>query len=149
MSQEALAVQVRKEDERWMREQRQTAYHAMIRADMRQTTFAEAVRGQATGWSNSLPPELTAEAKEVNGEAFAALSLIELCGPQSVLDAAKELYSLGGNMGYVYSRPSDQTGETDPHYEVYSRHVDALKAFREAAREALGYGEYTVWYSSP
>ncbi|MFJ8364309.1 hypothetical protein, partial [Streptomyces sp. NPDC093984] len=148
VSQEAQAVQIRKEDERWKRDQRHTAYQAMIRADMMQTSAAEAVLGEIHTPSDSLTREQEARCAKAHEEAFAALSLIELCGPQSALTTARELDAAGYEMMQVYAFPRSQDNFMDAGAAAYGRHRDALRAFRDAARAALGYGDADDWTPS-
>lgn len=144
-SQEALAVQVRKEDERWMRDQRQAAYHAMIRADMTITTVSRAVRGMGDERTGRLTPELDAMWKEARGEAYAAMSLIELCGPQLVLDAARELWFAGDGLVSASSMPTEPESDDLQSLTAVTRHLRAMTAFRGAVRGALGYGDSDNW----
>ncbi|MFD5583310.1 hypothetical protein CFC35_10260 [Streptomyces sp. FBKL.4005] len=123
-SQETLAVQIRKEDERWKRDQRQVAYHALIRADMSCQQAAYDAAGVA---ADQLPPEWEAASEAARHESFAALSLIELCGPQSLLEAARELRDAADAMMLDHSVGAAR------------RHHEALLAFRGEARRALGY----------
>lgn len=149
VSQEALAVQIRKEDERWMRDQRQAAYHAMIRGDRLQTMAARELQTKRDGPSNVLPPELETVWEKAEEETFAALSLIELCGPQPVLDAARELYEAGRDLIIEWSwprRPRDE--DVSRIRAAHQRQQAALEAFRVAAREALGYDRSGGWIST-
>ncbi|WP_190134120.1 hypothetical protein [Streptomyces longispororuber] len=130
---EALALQRRHDDARWMREQRQAAYHAMIRADMMQTEAAYTVLGHRE--DDDWPPEVRARQHEAHYEAVAAESLIELCGPPDVLEAARELRKAGDLMVMEWGSggPMDRTVDAE------QRRARALAAFREAARRTLGY----------
>ncbi|MFC7989475.1 hypothetical protein ACFUV2_09240 [Streptomyces pilosus] len=147
-SQEALAVQVRKEDERWRRDQRHTAYQAMFRADMAQQAAAKAVIGERHTHDDELSPELKALITEAHEEALAALSLIELCGPLPVLETAEELEKAGLELMQVYSFPRSQENFTSAAQRATARHWAALKAFRTAARDALGYSNSGDWTPS-
>ncbi|MFJ7090389.1 hypothetical protein ACIQWL_08990 [Streptomyces mirabilis] len=137
VSQEALAVQIRKEDEHWMRDQRQAAYHALIRADTMQQEAAIALQGQR-GEDGDVSAELREVEDAAHREMFAALSLIELCGPQPVLEAARELKEAGSRMVMIFSWRSESA--RSKRHDTYERQRVALDAFRSAAREALGYG---------
>jgi gas vesicle protein len=123
-SREALAVQIRKEDERWKRDQRQVAYHALITADMSNQQAAHAAWGFP---ADQLPPEVEAACDAARRESFAALSLIHLCGPESLLNAAEELRDAGDAM------------LLDSGLNAARRHKAALVAFRSEARRVLGY----------
>lgn len=148
MSKEALVAQMRREDERWRRDQRHTAYLAMIQADMLQTAAAEAVLGERHTPSDSLTAEQEARCAKAHEEAWAALSLIELCGPQSALDAARELDAAGFEMMQVYAFPRSQDNFMDAGAAAYQRHTNALTAFRDAARATLGYSGAHDWAPS-
>ncbi|MEU3290494.1 hypothetical protein [Streptomyces longwoodensis] len=132
-----FVVNVQREDERWMREQRQAAYHAMIQADMGLMNTALKLEGKGNE-NRRLPPELEPMQQAAAREAYAALSLIELCGPQSVLEAARKLHKWGnalvGARAFVHCDNSGiQPGD------VYAWQQEALLEFRNAARAALGY----------
>ncbi|MDN3249733.1 hypothetical protein [Streptomyces sp. ZSW22] len=117
-------MQIRKEDERWARDQRQAAYHALVQADMAHQAAAYAVTGLS---GTHLPSEVEAACDAASHEGFAALSLIELCGPPSILDAARELRDAGDAM------------MRDHGVGAARRHNAALLAFRAEASRALGY----------
>ncbi|SOE31764.1 hypothetical protein SAMN05442782_8697 [Streptomyces sp. OK228] len=141
VSQEALAVQVRKEDERWQREHRQTAYQALIRADMMMEAAGRAVDGKTNPENGKVPPELLTVWQEAEEASNAALSLIELCGPTSILAPARELHRAGGFQTWLKTLPpkEDRQEGLDDRLNAYSNQKDALEAFRVAAREVLGY----------
>jgi hypothetical protein len=116
-------VQVRKEKERWARDQRQAAHHAMARPMAHQ-----AASYAATGLSGAhLPSEVEAACDAASHQGVTALSLIALCGPPSVLDAARELRDAGEAMMGDHSVGAGR------------RHNAALLAFRAEAGTALGY----------
>ncbi|MGV9290744.1 hypothetical protein [Streptomyces sp. NPDC003719] len=144
-SQEALVLQIRKEDERWRRDQRHTAYQAMFRADMAQQAATKAVIGVRYTHDDDLSPELKAQMAAAHEEALAALSLIELCGPLPVLEAAEELERAGHTLMQVYSFPRSQENFTSEAPAANARHWAALKVFRTAARDALGYSNSGDW----
>ncbi|MFF1468026.1 hypothetical protein [Streptomyces mirabilis] len=143
--QEALNVQVRKEDERWRRDQRVTAYQSMIRADMTTIQVGRDLSEQGGATGIELTPEQMAMLKEAEGEAFAALSLVELCGPYEALKAARELDFAGATLSHTFRMTRDARVGGFDMVETYGRHQEALKAFRGAAREALGYGISGDW----
>lgn len=143
---EMFAVQLQRDDERWVREQRQAAYLAMIRSDMESTDVALKLEGKA-GEDGRLPPDLEPLRQASGRESYAALSLIELCGPQPVLEAARELHKWGGTL--ISARAAVLTGWAFQPGVAFELQQEALQAFRRAAREALGYGADPLMLEPP
>lgn len=130
-NQEALAVQIRKEEERWQRDQRLAAYQALLDADHRVAEAAEvAIRHRDCPTTKMLAALRTA-----SDMARRAAWLIEIPGPQEVVDAAKRLTDVHHTMwAYQPVRPQGLCQWTD----VLQRHGEAQADFRRAARGALG-----------
>ncbi|WP_449338802.1 hypothetical protein [Streptomyces chartreusis] len=84
-------MQLQHEDARWIRDQRQAAYHAMLTASPKCVGAALDLEGTGTG-EPRLPPEFEAVRKAVSEASYTALSQAELCGPMSVVTAARELH---------------------------------------------------------
>ncbi|MEU6394332.1 hypothetical protein [Streptomyces sp. NPDC046939] len=141
-------MQLRKEDERWKRDQRHTAYQAMIRADMAHMAAGQAVRGERVTHADVLAPELVGQCERAQEESTAAVSLIELCGPLRVLEAARELHWAGEEVMHVFAFPTSQVGYESAESAVIARQYEAVKAFRSAARDALGYSASEDWAPS-
>jgi hypothetical protein len=123
-SQEAVAAQIRKEDERWVRDQRQAAYHALIKAERAQQRAADMAMGLS---GTVVTAEVQAAFDAASHESFDALALIQLCGPPAVLEAAGEMREAGDEI------------MRDHGLDAARRHAAAVRAFHAEARRALGY----------
>ncbi|MFJ2816117.1 hypothetical protein [Streptomyces sp. NPDC087294] len=131
MSQEALAVQIRKEDERWIRDQRQAAYQAMLDADHHVHEAIMAASGNPDGGLEDVDAALKRSDR--------AARLIEIPGPHTVVDAATRLWSAHADWAVVEVRGREGRLR---YMEAMKRRREAVAAFRQAARSALGYAEF-------
>ncbi|MFE7649898.1 hypothetical protein [Streptomyces phaeoluteigriseus] len=131
-SQEALALQVRKEDERWMRDQRQSAYQALLDAD-RDVHEAIAANLREQGYQQS-----HSDVRAAIRTSSTAARLIEIPGPQSVVDAAQQLLIAQTSLAnFLPLRPENARQWN----AAMTRHREVSAAFRQAARRALGYAD--------
>ncbi|MER6421158.1 hypothetical protein [Streptomyces sp. NPDC001137] len=135
-SADVVAVQMRREDERWMRDQRQAAYHAMLQAEGAVDDAALALRTLLTA-DHQVPPEQREITHAATRGAYAALTLIQLCGPQTVREAARRLRNTGDNLLEFHLRSAGRP-EGGPALTLLAR-GHALRDFQQAATEALGY----------
>lgn len=105
---------------------------------LRQVEAAYAAFGKMDG-NAQLPPKEQELVDSAHREAFAAMSLIKLAGPEHVRKAARELWTSGDVLvsSWGFPRASADPSQGD----AYQRHQAALKAFRLAARGALGYDD--------
>ncbi|MFD3585769.1 hypothetical protein [Streptomyces sp. NPDC058683] len=135
---EIFSVQLRRDDERWIRDQRQVAYHAMLAASMECEKAGMELEGNAPNNDPRLPPELEEVRQAAWGASYDALSLVELCGPARVVSAARKLHQHATRLvtarAYVLQ---DTSGIQPGEYSAWQQ--AALRDFRAAARVALGY----------
>ncbi|MFF1708190.1 hypothetical protein [Streptomyces sp. NPDC058252] len=137
MSANLLVVQLRAEDQRWQRDQRQAAYQAMLNADRRLTdACAVAVRNRGDE-----PPGIFDQIAAASEEAREAARLLEIPGPQSVVDAATQL--LVAENVLLAIQPI-RTQDLRRWREALQQHQVVAAAFRRAARSALGYVDLEV-----
>ncbi|MFI0086493.1 hypothetical protein [Streptomyces bobili] len=133
MSADTLAVQVRAEDHRWQRDQRQAAYQAMLEADLRLTgvigTFTTSGGSVVTDESRGL-------ITTARGEVYGAVTLIEITGPQQVRTAAGLLLD---SVSTLIAFQPVQRAQVNQWARALRRHEELRTRFRQAAREALGY----------
>lgn len=131
-----LSLQLHAEDRRWQRDQRQAAYQAMLEADLR-VTAAVGSAFENRGEPGSLPADMTEAALATRRQVYAAASLIEIAGPQRVAAAARQLMDSGSALvAFLPVRPGTPLRERT---RALLRHEELRSAFRQAAREALGY----------
>ncbi|MGW3635612.1 hypothetical protein ACWD7F_36780 [Streptomyces sp. NPDC005122] len=131
-----LSLQLHAEDRRWQRDQRQTAYQAMLEADLR-VTAAVGLAFEDRGEAGTPPADMTEAAFATRRQVYAAASLIEIAGPQRVAAAARELLDSGSALvALLPIRPGTPLRERT---RALLRHEELRSAFRQAAREVLGY----------
>nr|WP_107908928.1 hypothetical protein [Streptomyces chartreusis] len=129
-----LAVQLRAEDHRWQRDQRQAAYQAMLLADRRvEEAVAAAVRH-----GGPLTADLIEALRLGAAASREAVLLIDVTGPASVMDAASSL--MGTHSDLWTQQPQWPQGPGQWGEAIGRLHVAQVN-FRRAARTALGYVE--------
>ncbi|MFF3313171.1 hypothetical protein [Streptomyces sp. NPDC002952] len=134
VSQEALAVQVRKEDERWRREHRRDAYQALLMADLQLTALAP-VAWQARDGAAHLPREIADQVVRARREVYAAVTGVEITGPDAIAEAAGRLLETGTQLLGVWG--FDRAASVEDRGAALRQHEDARAEYRRAARAAL------------
>lgn len=137
----AVAAQQEHAVAHWQREQRRAAYSSLL-AVLDQSLELEVDVNDAVIRERGLSEELIARLDAVLQETRAAVTLVDLCGPQSVREAAWALRDAAREALMAVTHGHESTNDmTEEIMAALRLRQTAHEAFRVAASQALGIGD--------
>jgi hypothetical protein len=135
-SRDTRLLQEGHEQRSWVRDQRRDAFQALLTADLQLTALAP-VAWQARDGADHLPHEVADQVVQARREVYAAVTGIEITGPDAVAKAAGRLLETASQLIGVWG--FDRAASADDRGAALRRHEDARAEFQRAARAALGF----------